>query len=238
MKKIIFYYKALLFVLDLFYRGILILFLPRKLLNKYFTKIANNWAKRLVQIAHVNIEIIGLDRFDPKGNYIFTANHSSMFDIPILMSIVKSSFRIIYKKELEKIFFFGPVMKRTPFISVIRDNSKNAMQSVQLALKEIQSGTSVMIWPEGTRSEDGSLGEFKRGAFYLAARSGKPIVPVTIINAYKILPKGRLEFKSGVNVKVIFDEPIECPENMDRIQEKEMMNSIKQIIGNNIELYS
>jgi 1-acyl-sn-glycerol-3-phosphate acyltransferase len=217
--------------------GFRIIFLSRKKIDKNFHKISQWWARKILKLARVKIETIGKDNFNQNINYVFTANHSSMFDIPILQSVIDNPFRMIYKKELEKIFVFGYILKKSPYISIIRENSKNAMKGVQQAIDVIKTGTSVLLFPEGTRSEDGKLGEFKRGGFMLASRSAKPIVPVTIINSTNILPKGKLEFKGG-NVKVIFNPPITIPENITKIQEADLMAQVKQIISDNIQKYS
>jgi 1-acyl-sn-glycerol-3-phosphate acyltransferase len=237
MNKITFYLKLIHIALVIFYYGIKSIFADKSKHEAAFHKVAKQWGNKILKIANVKLEIIGKKNLDDKGNYVFTANHSSMFDIPISMLAIDNPFRIIYKKELEKIFIFGTVMKKSPYIPIIRENSKNAMAGVQQAIEAVKNGTSVLIYPEGTRSDDGNLGEFKRGGFMLASRSGKPIVPVTIINSRNILPKGQLNFTGGV-VKVIIDKPIEIPENITKKEEVDLMAQVRGIILNNLEKYS
>lgn len=237
MNKIKFYYKLLCIGVVVFYYGIKSMFADKSKHEAAFHKVAKQWGDKILKIANVHLEVIGKENLDEQGNYVFTANHASMFDIPISMLAIDNPFRIIYKQELERIFIFGSVMKKSPYIPIIRENSKNAMAGVQQAIEAVKNGTSVLIYPEGTRSEDGNLGEFKRGGFMLASRSGKPIVPVTIVNSVNILPKGQLDFKGG-KVKVIIDNPIEIPENITKKEEVELMAQVREIIDNNLKKYA
>ncbi|HRT68427.1 MAG TPA: lysophospholipid acyltransferase family protein, partial [Bacteroidota bacterium] len=118
--------------------------------------------------------------------------------------------------------------------AVQRSASKSTMASIDQSVDQIHRGASVLVFPEGTRSIDGTLGDFKRGAFLLAYRSGKPIVPVTVIDSYKIFPKGKLEF-NPVSIKVIINEPIEVPDLQNKSEEIKLMNKIRLIINENIK---
>jgi 1-acyl-sn-glycerol-3-phosphate acyltransferase len=135
----------------------------------------------------------------------------------------------MYKKELEKIPFMGWALKSSPFISVNRSDPRNAMAGLEEALKSVQEDVSVVIFPEGTRSKDGSLGAFKRGAFVLASRSGKTIIPITIVGTNKILPSNSFDFTRG-QVKLIIGKPITAGNIVDRSDEKELMNSVRSTI--------
>lgn len=236
MKKLIFYFKSALIAIYIIYYGLKSVFIGKHNREEKFHKIARQWGNKIIKTANISLEIINNDFINPNAYYVFTANHTSLFDIPISMVAIENPFRIIYKKELEKIFLFGYIMKKSPYIAIIREDSKNAMAGVQQAIEAVKNGTSVLIYPEGTRSEDGNLGEFKRGGFMLASRSGRPIVPVTIVNSGNILPKGQLDFKGG-KVKVIIDKPIEIPENITKKEEVELMAQVREIIDNNLKKY-
>lgn len=200
--------------------------------NKFYIY-AKKWGKKVLKIVGVRLDIKGLENINHHQSYIFVANHSNLFDIPILQATIPNDFRIIYKKELERIPFFGLVLKKSPYISTRRDASKTTMGSIEQALYQVRKGASVLVFPEGTRSKDGHLGTFKRGAFMLAYRSGKPIVPITIIGSNLIFPSGKFEF-NPVKVRVIIDKPIEIPEVETKSEEIKVMNSIHSIINENI----
>lgn len=200
--------------------------------NKFYIY-AKKWGKKVLKIVGVQLDIKGLENINHSQSYIFVANHSNLFDIPIMQATIPNDFRIIYKKELERIPFFGLVLKKSPYISTRRDASKTTMGSIEQALYQVRKGASVLVFPEGTRSKDGSLGSFKRGAFLLAFHSGKPIVPITIIGSNQIFPSGKFEF-NPVKVRVIIDKPIEVPEIETKSEEIRVMNSIHSIINENI----
>ncbi|MGB9701703.1 MAG: lysophospholipid acyltransferase family protein [Candidatus Kapaibacteriota bacterium] len=233
MKRIKFYYQTFLIILSVLKHGIKSLLQSKSI---KFYKIPPQFGNSILKIAKIKPNIIGIENVDLNENYVFVANHTSLFDIPILQAKIPVNFRMIYKKELEKIPFFGLVLKKSPYISIIREESKNAMESINQAIESIKTGTSVVIFPEGTRSKDGQLQEFKRGAFLLAARAGKPIIPITIIGTDKILPKGKLEFNSG-EITVIFDKPIPVNQEISRKEEKELISKIFNIMSENLNKY-
>ena len=98
----------------------------------------------------------------------------------------------------------------------------------------IRENVSVILFPEGTRSKDGKVGEFKRGAFFLAIHSGKPIVPVSIIGSSKIMPAGTLNLNSG-KVKVIIHKPITIPEELSKIEERKLLEQVRNTIISDLE---
>ncbi len=198
-----------------------------------FYKKAKQWAERILNISKVSLEI---DRDSGKrddSSYIYVSNHSSMYDIPVLLSTLPGNVKIIYKKELEKIPIFGWGLKRSPFIAIERSDPRRAMSSIDEAVKSIKDGSSVIVFPEGTRSKDGQLSSFKRGAFLLAARAGKPIVPVTVIGSAQILPAGARKFR-GSTVMVVIGKPIANRDGINRLEEKALMNNVHGIIKGNL----
>ncbi len=200
-----------------------------------FHKSAKKWAHRILSIVGVNLEVIGSERISHNDSYIFLANHSSLLDIPVLQYGLDNDFRIIYKKELEKIPVFGYGLKKSPYIAVVREDPREAMSSIENAIKTIQKGASVLIFPEGTRSSDGKLQEFKRGAFLLAARSNKPIVPVAIVGTSKLLPSKKFDIRRG-DVRLIIGEPIVF-NIQTRNDEKELITKVYSIIKEMIDYY-
>lgn len=123
----------------------------------------------------------------------------------------------------------------SPFIAIDRERSRDASDVLDTIVATMASGSSVLVFPEGTRSEDGEVGAFRRGAFVLALRSGKPLVPLSLLGTKTILPKNTKRVQGG-EVEVRIDPPIHAPEVSTREQEKEMMSSVRQIIVNNVNL--
>ncbi len=184
-----------------------------------------SWAQYILKICQVTLEVKGGELLKKDQSYIYVSNHASLMDIPVLVVGLNDRIRIIYKRELEKIPFMGWLMARSPLIAINRTDAKDAMASIEEAVQAVKSGESVVVFAEGTRSKDGKLGDFKRGAFVLAARANKPIVPVTIIGSNIVLPNGSLKFRKGT-VQVIIHEPIIPPNPLTRADEKKLMEQV------------
>ena len=165
------------------------------------------WSKCILWTFGIKITVQGLDHIDLHKPYIFVSNHASMADIPTVMVALKGNVNIVFKKELTRVPLWGWALRYGPFIMIDRANPRDAMASIERAARTIRSGQSVILFPEGTRTTDGKLQSFKRGAFTLAAKSGVPVVPMTINNTYGILPKGSLNVKRA-DISVILEEPI------------------------------
>ncbi len=135
----------------------------------------------------------------PESACLFLANHTSNLDPPLLSAIFKRRLAMLMKRELLGIPVLGYGLRLAGFVPVARSGSvEDARQSIARAQAVAQSGVSLVIFPEGTRSLDGSLLAFKRGPFFLAKESGLPVVPVTIRGTHRLLPKGSLRLRGGV----------------------------------------
>lgn len=171
-------------------------------------RIARIWAKMLLIVSRTRVKVVGAENIQFKKPYIFMANHQSDFDIFIVLGYIPGQFRWIAKKELFKIPVFGKAMRNAGYIDIDRDNREKAIKSLDIAAKKIREGKSVMTFPEGTRSKDGTVKPFKQGMFHLAIKSGVPIIPITIIGAGTIMPKRSLRINPG-RVTMIIDKPID-----------------------------
>ncbi|MBN8570829.1 MAG: 1-acyl-sn-glycerol-3-phosphate acyltransferase [Ignavibacteria bacterium] len=185
------------------------------------------FSKITLAVAGVKLTVEGKENIKKGESYIFVTNHQSMFDIPILMQAAPSNIRFIYKKSLTQIPIFGWAMYLSGYIPIDRSDARAAMKTLKDAAKRLVHGISLVIFPEGTRSEDGRLGEFKRGTFILAEGSDAKIIVGTIINSYKILSKGKLHINGG-NVKVVFSKPLEYK------KDKGFLHEIKNIVQSNL----
>ena len=166
------------------------------------------WAKSILWVSRVKVSVQGLEHIDPGATYLYMANHQSMFDILALLGYLPIQFRWLAKKELFRIPIFGYSMARVGYISIDRSNRKSAIKSLKEAAQKIARGVSVVVFPEGTRSPDGQVMQFKKGGFYLAIDSGRPIVPVVICGSHYVMPKGKLRVRPG-RIVLSVNRPVE-----------------------------
>lgn len=148
----------------------------------------STWSRFALRVFGVEVRVRGAENLHRDGAYIYVTNHASMFDIPAIMSILPRV-RIMFKKELSYVPIWGWALRWGYHIMVDRGKGAEAMKSLDRAVESIKTGGSIILFAEGTRTRDGKLLPFKRGAFSLAAKSGVPIVPISINGSFKILPK-------------------------------------------------
>ncbi len=165
------------------------------------------WGRSICRLAGTDVHIEGAENLTPGQTYIFVGNHVSQFDIFSFQGYFPHDFRWIAKKELFRIPFFGAAMLRAGIVPIDRSHGREALRSLNRAAEQIARGTSVLIFPEGTRSSDGRLHPFKTGAVMLAIKAGVPVVPVGFNGTYSILPKGKLLADKGT-ITIRIGKPI------------------------------
>ncbi len=188
------------------------------------------WGRIVCGIIGIRVRIEGLENIKPEQTYIFAANHVSQVDIFAFQAYFPHDYRWIAKKELFKIPVFGQAMRMAGFIPIDRSRGRQAMKSLIKAAERIASGTSVLIFPEGTRSINGKLQPFKTGAVLLAIKSGVDIVPIGFNGTYDILPKGKLLARSG-EVIIRVGRPIPTNEYSPK-QKKELALKLQESVAN------
>jgi len=177
---------------------------------------AATWLAQLgVRLAGVKIEVRGLEHLQPGHNYIFMSNHVSNLDPPVLIPVVPGRCSVLVKKELFRIPILGTGMKVADLVPVDRGDREAAIESVNAAVKVLRQGLHMVVYPEGTRSEDGHLLPFKKGPFHLAMESGTPVVPVTLLGTIECWPKTRFALRPGT-ATVIFHSPVDPHAYADR----------------------
>src|SRR5579884_924603 len=172
--------------------------------------VARAWARSILFLGRIHLEVEGQERLQSAGPYVFTANHLSYIDTPVVLASIPVQFRFLAKEELYKFpwLFIGWHLKTAGHIPVPLGDPRAAVKTLSRTAKLIESdGTSVFFFAEGGRSADGTLNEFKEGAAYIAIKAGAPIVPVALIGLREILPMGSMAVRSG-RVKVRIGEPI------------------------------
>jgi 1-acyl-sn-glycerol-3-phosphate acyltransferase len=154
------------------------------------------------------VDLQGLDKLDPAGTYIFMANHVSNLDGAILFAYLPRRTSFLAKKELWRVPVLGWAFTLASIVPVERQNREAAIQSIKAAGEVMRKGINMMVFPEGTRSLDGYLLPFKKGPFHLALETGFPIVPVTMVNTFAMMPKGKFAATGGT-AKVVFHPPLD-----------------------------
>ncbi len=207
-----------------------ILLLPFNRHGRSFHWCARTWGHLVLKVASVRVRVKGTEHLRPERTYIYAANHASYFDIPAFLASVPQRIRIVFKKELGRVPLFGWALKLGNYISVDRADSREAMVNLEKAASQIREGASVLLFPEGTRTRDGKLQSFKRGAFALAVRSRVPIVPVTVNGSYSISPKHRFRINAG-EIELIFHPPIPTNGWQGREGELQLMEQVRSVIA-------
>jgi len=155
------------------------------------------WSRLNSALVPMIVQVKGRENINSKTSYIVLTNHQSAYDIFLVYGWLGIDIKWIMKKELRKIPGIGFGSKKVGHIFLDRSNSRAALDSLNEAKRKLINGTSVVIFPEGTRSKTGELGSFKRGAFKLALDLGLPILPVTLIGTRKILPTDSIHILPG-----------------------------------------
>jgi 1-acyl-sn-glycerol-3-phosphate acyltransferase len=203
--------------------------------EKHGRRIGRSWAKLLLYISGVKIEIIGAENIVSGKPHVIMANHQSDFDILICMAGIPLDFIWTAKKELFHVPVFGKAMRASGFIEIDRQDHEKAIKSLAQAAEKLREGISVASFPEGTRSRDGRLLPFKQGMFYLAIQTGIPIVPISIIGSGKIMSKTSWQVNRGEIIMVI-DKPIDV--SGDTIETRApLMEKVRDVIAANQSKY-
>jgi len=164
--------------------------------GRFARRAAGAWGRLLLVTWGVRVEVAGRENV-PSGPAVYAANHGSVLDIPILFGYLPVDFRIIHKRSLYYIPLVGAYLYLGRHIGIDRGRAFEARRSLAHAAERIRGGTSVAVFPEGTRSRDGAVRAFKRGSFVLAVSAGVPVVPVSLGGGKRLVPRGLLRLKPG-----------------------------------------
>ncbi|MDO3721144.1 lysophospholipid acyltransferase family protein [Marinobacter sp. chi1] len=169
----------------------------------------------ILKVCGIRLRVAGKEHIQPDQKYVILSNHASYFDPPALVLSLGLQYRWVIKKELRKVPLFGLALETSRNLFIDRSKGSDALESIKNGVAQLPDGTSILMFPEGTRSWDGELLPFKPGGFVIAGQSGLPILPVTVRGSHDRLPKGHAAFSPGVIDIVIHppvvvgDEPIE-----------------------------
>ncbi len=182
------------------------------------------WSRTALLLSGVRVKVSGIENI-PEGTFILAANHSGAFDIPVLQACVPRQFRWVAKRSLFNIPVFGWAMTFAGYIPIDRGNPKAMVRSIDRGAEKIKAGTSVVIFPEGTRNPYKELLPFKKGAFLLAIRSRAPVVPVSITGTRDIMTRGSMVIRPA-EVCVLIGDPIDST----GLDEEALMKLVRESI--------
>ncbi|ADD68209.1 1-acyl-sn-glycerol-3-phosphate acyltransferase [Denitrovibrio acetiphilus DSM 12809] len=219
-------YSAFVWIALAFHTVILVLIgMPFLLVGiNIYLSLARLWAKINIFLFGVRAKVEGVENLSPDRNYVFMGNHQSYVDIFVLLSVIDKRFTFMAKEELFKIPVFGFGIRAIGLVPINRGESRDALKSLFAAAKKIQEGYSIVLFPEGTRSDDGNMLPFKRGAFTLAVRTGHEIAPFVIEGSGETLPKSSFKINPFQKVTIRFLEPV-SPEGM---KDRELLELIRK----------
>ncbi|MCL2314122.1 MAG: 1-acyl-sn-glycerol-3-phosphate acyltransferase [Proteobacteria bacterium] len=185
------------------------------------------WSPGLLWAGGVQLRVEGLENIPKNQAVVFASNHQSTVDIPALLSVLPLNVRFIAKHVLGYIPFLGWYLHLAGFILINRSSRPKAIQQLSRAAERIRAGTSIIVFPEGTRSKTGEVLPFKKGAFMLALKAGVPICPIAIEGSCKLMPKNSWDIHPGpVHIKI--GPPIYTVDYRDK--PIELVNHVRNLI--------
>lgn len=197
---------------------------------------ARNWARILAWLTPMRVSIVGAEHAEPTRSYVVVCNHQSQYDILALYGFLDLDFKWVMKQELRKIPGLGIGCEKAGHIFIDRANPRRARAAVAEALARLGNGVGILFFPEGTRSRDGQLLPFKKGAFRLAIEQELPLLPVTVVGTRDIMPAKTLRVFPGRATLVI--HPAIETRGLSSAQIDDLMAQAQQTIASALPLDS
>lgn len=192
------------------------------------------WCRLIVWTCGIRVEVEGLEHLKPGRSYVIISNHLSNFDIWCTLAALPTTVRFVAKKELLRVPIFGQALALSDHIVIDRADPQSAIRTINEAVRRTPDGVSILFYAEGTRSPDGRIHQFKKGAVTLALQTGLPILPLTVCGTRRFLPKRCVVIRPGGRVRLILAPPIETRglgmEHRDELNER-----VRSIIVANYE---
>lgn len=207
--------------------GVIVMVLAPFRMREQGSAVAVIWARLVCWVTPLKVGVKGKEHIRKGRSYVAISNHQSLFDIPVIYGMTGIDPKFVMKRSLKKIPLFGQACAAQGHVFVDRSDRKKAIESLNNSVKNLFEGESVIIFPEGTRSRDGKVKAFRKGAFRLALATGMPILPISVVGTERVQPPDTLHLEPG-KVGVRIHEPIEVttmseeelPELMERSQER------------------
>ncbi len=176
--------------------------------SKFANYPARWWSRAICHLLFIRVKLVNVEQVNPDESYIFVSNHQSVFDIFVLYGWLPNLFKWIMKMELRKMPLVGQACEAAGHIFIDRTNPLAAQKSLQKAENRLVKGVSVVVFPEGTRTQTGEMAKFKRGAFRIAADLGLPLLPITLKGSFERMPRNAFYVKPGT-IEVVFHSSID-----------------------------
>lgn len=198
--------------------------------SPWIDRFVRSWARWIVAAAGIELSVEQGGQIDWSRRFILVANHHSYMDIPTLLCAIPQPVRFMAKKTLFQVPLFGWGLRAAGFIPIDRKDRSKASQSFGMAGDRIRKGNTIVVFPEGGRSHQWEMKEFKKGAFLLALKSKLPLLPASINGTYEVMPATRLRIRPG-RVVVRIGAPIEPAEMSIRDMDGLMSRTRETIDG-------
>jgi 1-acyl-sn-glycerol-3-phosphate acyltransferase len=192
---------------------------------------ARAWSRLILLTTGVRVRVEGLERLDLSRSYVLASNHQSIYDIPVLFATLPLQLRIVSKDSLGRFPFLGWHLRRTGHLLVDRRNPGPDIVAKMRRL--VDEAHSLIVFPEGTRSVDGTVGRFKKGSFLVAIDAGLPVVPVSVCGSRHVMRKGRLMVCPG-KVRLVVHDPIPTA-GVDREDVIALADRVREVVARGVE---
>jgi len=163
----------------------------------WFLRFARGWARSVLAVAGISVRVLHAERAQRDRSVVVVANHESFCDILVLLATLPMQVRFLAKRSVFRVPVLGWSIAAAGFVPVDREDRSRGAATVEAALRRLEGGRSLVIFPEETRTSTGDLLPFKRGAAHLALKSGLPLLPIGLAGTFRILPRGSWEIRPG-----------------------------------------
>lgn len=231
LRSLILLFSAVVYTAILFLPALASCLLDRS--NRWNSAFQRLWSCWLVRTNGIRLELRGFEKLKRDQSYILVSNHASILDIPGIMSAFPVPIRFMAKKSLLWIPIFGWYLYLAEHVLIERQSAQSALKSLKRASTLLKKGISIIVFPEGTRSGDGEVKDFKRGAFLLAQYSKFPLVPVSIKGTHDMLPRDGWCFRPGT-MHLRMDEPIPT-RDLSQQESRNLMGRVRNTIIKNLK---
>lgn len=191
------------------------------------------WSRFTCMLFLMRVKVTGRENIDKDKSYVFVSNHQGAYDIWAIYGYLNHNFKWLMKKPLEKIFIVGPACRKAGQVFVDDSSIGGIKETISEAEKTLKNGMSVVIFPEGSRTFDGKMIPFKRGAFMLAAEFRLPVVPITIDGSFKAMPRTTY-LMTPTTIRLTIHKPIYPGEN--GFNTKKLMKECRDSINSALPL--
>ncbi|HXK18720.1 MAG TPA: lysophospholipid acyltransferase family protein [Polyangiaceae bacterium] len=191
------------------------------------------WSGAIVRRAHIDLRVEGAEHAPLDQSFVLMSNHQSLYDVPVIYQALGRRIRMVAKQELFRVPIWGRAMRRAGFIALDRQSRERSRETLLASADILQSGTSIWIAPEGTRSKDGTLGPFRKGGFHLASQSGCRILPISIVGTRAVLPAKGAHITDGCTVRVVIHEPVD-PSAFGEARRDQLIEVVRSAIASGL----